>query len=86
MHEMSLAMEICRITEEQVGWDALPRVREVGVEVGVTSGIEPDALEFCLVALLTQAPFMGARVAMSTEDGDDLRVTYLEVDDDGPPN
>jgi Zn finger protein HypA/HybF involved in hydrogenase expression len=83
---MSLALEICRITEEQVGREALPRVREVGVEVGVASGVEPDALEFCLEALLSHAPFDGARVVMSTEPGDDLRVTYLEVDDGGTPN
>jgi Zn finger protein HypA/HybF involved in hydrogenase expression len=83
---MSLALEICRITEEQVGREALPRVREVGVEVGVAAGVEPDALEFCLEALLTHAPFASARVVLSMEDGDDLRVTYLEVEDGGPPN
>lgn len=84
MHEMTLALEICRITEEQVGRDALPRVREVGLLVGTDAGVEPDNLEFCLDALLSHPPFAGARVAMSTESGDDLRVTYLEIDDDGP--
>ena len=83
---MSLALEICRITEEQVGRDALPRVREVGLLVGTDSGVEPDNLEFCLDALLSHPPFAGARVAMSTDSGDDLRVTYLEVDDGGPPH
>jgi len=81
---MTLALEICRITEEQVGRDALPRVREVGLLVGTDAGVEPDNLEFCLDALLSHPPFAGARVAMSTESGDDLRVTYLEIDDDGP--
>ena len=86
MHEMSLALEICRITEVQVGRPALPRVREVGILVGDDAGVEPANLEFCLEALLSQPPFDGARVAMSLEPGDDLRVTYLEVDDDGPAN
>jgi Zn finger protein HypA/HybF involved in hydrogenase expression len=86
VHEMSLALEICRITEEQVGREALPRVREVGLLVGTDSGVEPDNLEFCLDALLSHPPFAGARVAMSTDSGDDLRVTYLEVDDGGPPH
>jgi len=84
VHEMTLALEICRITEEQVGRDALPRVREVGLLVGTDAGGEPDNLEFCLDALLSHPPFAGARVAMSTESGDDRRVTYLEIDDDGP--
>jgi Zn finger protein HypA/HybF involved in hydrogenase expression len=86
MHEMSVALEICRITEEQVGRDALPFVREVGLMVGNDSGVEADNLEFCLEALLAHSPFAGARVAMERSAGDDLRVTYLEVDDDRPPN
>lgn len=81
---MSLALEICRITEEQVGTETLPRVREVGLLVGEHAGVEPENLEFCLEALLAHPPFGGARVAMSMEPGDDLRVTYLEIDDDGP--
>jgi Zn finger protein HypA/HybF involved in hydrogenase expression len=84
VHEMSLALEICRIAEEQVGRETLPRVREVGLLVGADSGVEPENLEFCLQALLAHPPFEGARVVMSMDPGDDLRVTYLEVDDGGP--
>ncbi|GMV08187.1 MAG: hypothetical protein AMXMBFR53_44620 [Gemmatimonadota bacterium] len=86
MHELSLALEICRIAEDQVGHDALPWVREVGIRVGTDAGVEPESLEFCLEALLSHPPFDGARVAMEMEPGDDLRVTYLEVEDDGPPH
>lgn len=86
MHEMSLALEICRITEDQVGRDALPWVREVGLLVGTDAGVEPDNLEFCLDALLSHPPFAGARVCMELEPGDDLRVTYLEVEDGRPPH
>lgn len=86
MHEMSLALEICRIAEDQVGRDALPRVREVGLLVGTDGGVEPDSLEFCLDALLTHPPFAGARVSMELEPGDELRVTYLEIEDGRPPN
>ena len=83
---MSVALEICRIAEEQVGRDSLALVSEVGLLVGTDSGVEPDNLEFCLSALLSHPPFAGARVIMELDPGDDLRVTYLEVDDDGPPN
>lgn len=84
MHEMSVALEICRIAEEQVGLPTLPLVREVGVLVGTDSGVEPRNLEFCLTALLSHPPFSDATAVMELEPGDDLRVTYLEVDDDGP--
>ena len=83
VHEMSLALDICRIAEEQVGKDALPRMREVGLLVGTDSGVEPDSLEFCLDVLLSNPPFAGARVVMELDPGDDLRVTYLEVEDGG---
>jgi len=86
MHEMSIALEICRIAEEKIGLEALPAVREVGLEVGRFSGVEPDSLLFCLEALFEQAPFAGARPVLDLTPGDELRVTYLEVDDDGTPN
>lgn len=83
MHEMSIAMDVCRIAEEQVGSMMLPFVVEVGVEVGDRSGVEADNLEFCLEALLRSPPFRRARPAIVRTSGDVLRVTYLEVDDDG---
>ena len=86
MHEMSLALEICRITEGEVGRDALPRVQEVGIVVGHDSGVEPDSLVFCMEALLSHPPFCGARLNMELCDGDDLRVSYLEIEDDDTAN
>jgi hypothetical protein len=46
--------------------------------------VEPGSLLFCLETLLGQPPFRGARPAVETTPGDDLRVTYLEVDDERP--
>lgn len=86
MHEMSLAMEVCRIAEERVGRESLPRLREVGLAVGLDSGVEPQSLEFWLETLLTSPPFVGARAVLDVGPGDDLRVTYLEVDDGDPPH
>lgn len=86
MHEMSLAMEVCRIAEERVGRDGLPRLREVGLAVGLDSGVEPESLEFWLETLLTSPPFVAARAVLAVGPGDDLRVTYLEVDDGDPPH
>ena len=86
MHEMSLAMEVCRIAEERVGPDGLPRLREVGLAVGLDSGVEPESLEFWLETLLSSPPFGKARAVLDVGPGDDLRVTYLEVDDGDPPH
>lgn len=86
MHEMSIALEICRITEDQVGREALPRVREVGLVVGRDAGVEPDNLVFCLDALLENPPFAGARTALELTPGDDLSIHYLDLEDERPPN
>ena len=80
MHELSVALEICRMAEERFGQDTA-RLRRVGVVVGDTSGLESYNLSFCLDALLAQPPFGGATSQMTSCSGDALRVDYYEVDD-----
>lgn len=84
MHEMSVALEVCRIAEEYVGADRLPDIVTVGLEVGDRSGLEVDSLEFCLEVLLSAPPFGQARPEIQRQAGDELRVSYLEVDDGSP--
>lgn len=82
MHEMSIALEVCRMAEVQVGRAALPRVTAVGLEVGDDAGVEVGNLQFCLEALLSAPPFRAARPVIARRPGDVLRLDYLEVDDD----
>lgn len=84
MHELSVAIEICRIAEQQLGPAEASRLVTVGVEVGDQAGIEPGNLTFCLEALLSAPPFAGARPEVTRLAGDALRVSYLEVDDGCP--
>ena len=84
MHEMSLAMEICRIAEQAAGTARARHVREVAVEVGQDANVEPGSLAFCLEVLLAQPPFGRARPRLTHPPGDVLRVTHLEVEDGGP--
>jgi len=83
MHEMGVAMEICRIAERSAAGHP-ERITRVGVVVGGNSGIEPSSLEFWLESMFTNPPFSGAMVSILAEPGDALRVDYLEVDDDRP--
>jgi hydrogenase nickel incorporation protein HypA/HybF len=82
MHEMSIALDVCRIAEQQA--DAA-RVVTVGLDVGDDAGVEVSSLEFCLESLLAGPPFTGAKPVITRVPGDVLRVSYLEVDD-GRPN
>ena len=81
MHEMSVAIEICRMAEHHVGRDNLPSLISVGLDVGDDAGLEIDNLEFCLEALLSNPPFGHGRPVINRTEGDVLRVAYLEVDD-----
>ena len=85
MHELSVATEICRIAESH-SRGRPDRVTMVGVEIGEDAGLEPANLSFCLDALLAQPPFSGARAELITIPGDDLRVDYVEIDDDSSIN
>jgi Zn finger protein HypA/HybF involved in hydrogenase expression len=81
MHEMSVALEVCRLAEEQVGREALPRVTGVGLEVGDRSGVVADNLVFCLDTLLTNPPFHAARAVVQQTRGEALRLEWVELED-----
>jgi Zn finger protein HypA/HybF involved in hydrogenase expression len=84
VHELSLALEVCRIAERTVGGERLARVREVELEIGADAEVEVGHLSFCLEALLSHPPFVDARPRIVRAPGDDLRVVSLEVDDGDP--
>lgn len=82
MHEMSIALEVCRLAGERLGADA-PKLVALGVTVGDDAGVEPENLAFCLEALLAEPPFQRAQPRILREPGDALHLKYLEVTDDG---
>jgi Zn finger protein HypA/HybF involved in hydrogenase expression len=84
MHELSVALEICRMVEERLPLGRTRAVRRVGVIVGDDAGLEPANLSFCLDALLLQPPFGSGHTVVTMCPGDTLRVDYFEVDDDNP--
>ena len=86
MHQMSLALEVCRLAEVRLGPNGAGRLRTVGLELGKEAGIEEQNLTFCLDAMLSGPPFGEARVAITSVAGEDLRLAYLEVDDAGSDN
>jgi Zn finger protein HypA/HybF involved in hydrogenase expression len=83
MHEMSIALEVCRLAGERLG-AAAPTLVAVGVTVGDDAGVEAESLAFCLEALLSEPPFRGASPHVIREPGDALYLSYLEVDNDRP--
>ena len=85
MHEMSVALEVCRMAEERLApATSAAAGRASGVEVGDDAGVEPESLSFCLEALLAEPPFRRRTPVIRARAGDVLRVDYLEVDDGRP--
>jgi Zn finger protein HypA/HybF involved in hydrogenase expression len=84
MHELSLALEVCRLAEEVLQREGGIAVRRIGVEVGNDSGIELGNFRFCLDALLSEPPFRGGRAEYLPTPGGTLRLAYVEVDDGHP--
>ena len=82
MHELSLALEVCSIAERHLAGRDGSCLRRVGVEVGDDSNVEVDNFRFCLAALLGEPPFGHAEATITTCPGTDLRLAWLEVDDD----
>jgi Zn finger protein HypA/HybF involved in hydrogenase expression len=80
MHELSLALEVCRMARDRLPTDSV-RVVSLGVEVGRDAGIEVANFRFCLEALMLEPPFVGARTDFVEQEGPDLRLSYIEVDD-----
>lgn len=88
MHELSLANEICNIVEREVqserGIGALACITVVAVEVGEQANVEPSSLQFCLDALLSAHPYGRGKAVLEFVPGDDLRVSWFELEEDGP--
>jgi Zn finger protein HypA/HybF involved in hydrogenase expression len=85
MHEMSIALEVCRLAETRLG-NGANRLVALGVAVGDDAGVEPENLAFCLEALLAEPPFRGAQPKILRQPGDALQLSYLEVVDDDRPD
>jgi hydrogenase nickel incorporation protein HypA/HybF len=64
MHEMSLAEGILQIVEDTAARQGFRRVTEVRLEIGALSGVEVEALSFCLDVVLKGSVADGARVEL----------------------
>jgi len=84
VHELSLALEVCRLADAVRLRERGASVRAIGVDVGTDAGIELENFRFCLDALLLEPPFVGARAELQPVAGDVLRLSYVEVDDGRP--
>ena len=69
MHEMSIAEGILQIVEDAASQQGFKRVTEVRLEIGALSGVEIEALNFCLDVVLKNSIADGARLELEKVPG-----------------
>lgn len=70
MHELSLAEEILRILEDTARARGFEKVRNVGLSIGLLSGVEPDSLLFCLDLVFRGSLAEGSRISLLRPEGE----------------
>ncbi|TCJ17172.1 hydrogenase maturation nickel metallochaperone HypA [Parasulfuritortus cantonensis] len=69
MHEMSLAEGVMEIVEKAVAEAGCSKVKEIRLEIGALSGVEVEAMRFCMDAVLRGGPAEGAAVVFEVTPG-----------------
>ena len=64
MHELSIAMEIIAIVQEEMDNLNLTKVETVNLRLGVLTGVNPDALSFGFEASVVDTRLDGARLVI----------------------
>jgi hydrogenase nickel incorporation protein HypA/HybF len=62
MHEMSIASEIIRMTQDEMQRQRIESICAVGLRVGALSGVDPGALTFCFETAVSDTPLTGAKL------------------------
>ena len=69
MHELSIAMNIVEIAEENARKEGAKTVTEIELEIGTLSGVVLEALEFAMDSAIKETMLEGAKVKMVTVKG-----------------
>ncbi|HVA63472.1 MAG TPA: hydrogenase maturation nickel metallochaperone HypA [Terriglobales bacterium] len=80
MHELSLALSLIEVVEEQAAARGGLRVRAVRLRVGTLAGVSDEALAFAYEIACEGTALAGSRLVTETTAGRELEVVGLEVD------
>jgi hydrogenase nickel incorporation protein HypA/HybF len=64
MHELSIAQSVLEIAQASIPAPFDQKVRSIKVQIGRLSGVVPDSLEFCFMAIAQGTPLQGALLEM----------------------
>src|SRR5437867_13419600 len=79
MHELSIALNIVEIAEEELARHGGERVRAVHLQVGPLAGVAKEALLFSFGLASEGAPVVGSRLIIEDTQGRVLDIVRLEI-------
>jgi hydrogenase nickel incorporation protein HypA/HybF len=82
MHELSIAMSLVELVQEQLAGEALAAVVAVNIRIGALSSVVPEALEFVWAPATQGTRLEGAQLRIERQEGSDaLQLLAIEVAD-----
>ena len=80
MHELSIALSIIDLAEEEMRLHGGERVRSIRIEVGTLAGVASDALLFSFGLACEGTPAEGSRLIVHETAGRELDVVAVEIE------
>ena len=80
MHELSIAISIVEMAEEEAARHGRPRILTVHLRVGSLAGVAKEALLFSYPIACEGTTLQGSLLAIEEPSGEELEVVALEVE------
>jgi hydrogenase nickel incorporation protein HypA/HybF len=80
MHELSIAVSIVEIAEEEAARNNARSVQSVRLRLGSLAGVAKEALQFSYGIACEGTPLEGSRLLIDDAEGTDLEVISLEIE------
>jgi hydrogenase nickel incorporation protein HypA/HybF len=80
MHELSIAVSIIEVAEEEAARNHATRVQSVRLRLGSLAGVAKDALLFSYGIACEGTPLEGSRLLIDDSEGTELEVVALEIE------
>ncbi len=82
MHEMSIAGSILEAVRTEARRFPAGHVQKVAIRIGGRAGVDPEAVRFCFDVLVQDSELEPLTLVIDfREQGEDLDLAYLEVED-----
>ena len=80
MHELSIALNIVEIAEEELHRQGGERIRAIHIQLGSSAGVAKEALNFSFGLVCEGTAAEGSRLVVEDTEGMELDVVRMEIE------